>query len=93
MLTAQYNSWFDILQTQLQEPVGGIYDEEILRLLTDNSEDDFEVFSEDEDDDFYDRILDIGQPSTREVDYSDDDLMLDAGQWSGTTVDRNNEAR
>jgi hypothetical protein len=65
------------LQTQLAEPVGGSYDNEILDALRDDSEDDFEVFSED--DDFDERILDIGQSSGREVDYSDDhDQMLDA---------------
>jgi hypothetical protein len=79
------------LQTQLAEPVGGSYDNEILDALRDDSEDDFEVFSED--DDFDERILDIGQSSGREVDYSDDDdQMLDAGQSSGTEVDHSDDA-
>jgi hypothetical protein len=88
-----YTNGFDILQTQLAEPFGGSYDNEILDALRDDSEDNFEVFSEDEDDDFYERILDIGQSSGREVDYSDDhDQMLDAGQSSGTKVDRSDDA-
>ncbi|CAN6282379.1 unnamed protein product [Urochloa humidicola] len=61
---------------QFQEPDGGSYDEEVHEALRDDSEDDFEVFSEDEDDEFYDRLLEAGQSSGMAIDYdnhSDDD--------------------
>jgi hypothetical protein len=60
------------LQTQLEEPDGASYDQEVVEALRDESEDDFEVFREDEDDDFYDRILEAGKLSGVAIDYNDD---------------------
>ncbi|KAF8722010.1 hypothetical protein HU200_022634 [Digitaria exilis] len=62
-----------IFQTQSQEPDGASYDQEVLETLRDDSEDDFKVLSEDEDDDdFYDRMFEVGQSSGMAIDYNDD---------------------
>ena len=53
-----------ILQTQLQEPDGASYDQEVLNAI----EDDFEGVSEDEDDCFYDSMLDVGESSGMAID-------------------------
>ncbi|CAL4942993.1 unnamed protein product [Urochloa decumbens] len=61
---------------RLQEPDGASYDQEVLEALRDDSKDDFGVFSEDEDDDFYNILLEAGQSSGMAIDYdngSDDD--------------------
>nr|CAB3499071.1 unnamed protein product [Digitaria exilis] len=56
-----------------QEPDGASYDQEVLETLRDDSEDDFKVLSEDEDDDdFYDRMFEVGQSSGMAIDYNDD---------------------
>uniref|UniRef100_A0A0E0H2J4 NB-ARC domain-containing protein n=2 Tax=Oryza TaxID=4527 RepID=A0A0E0H2J4_ORYNI len=52
------------------------YDQEALGALSDNSEDDVEVFNEDEDDDFYDEMLEVGQSSGTAI--NDDDGSNDA---------------
>ena len=57
-----------ILQTQLQEPDGASYDQEVLNAIEDDSEDDFEGVSEDEDDCFYDSMLDVGESSGMAID-------------------------
>ena len=59
------------MQTQLEEHDGASYDQEVVEALRDDREDDFEVFSDDEDDDFYDRMLEAGQSSGMAIDYSD----------------------
>lgn len=60
------------MQTQLQESDGASYDQEVLDAIGNDSEDDFECFSEDEDDDFYDSMLDVGQSSGLAIDYQND---------------------
>ncbi|RLN38564.1 putative disease resistance RPP13-like protein 1 [Panicum miliaceum] len=75
----QLQEWAEWQQAQMSEPRyqleehdGASYDQEVVEALRDDSEDDFEVFSEDEDDDdFYDRILEAGQSSGMAIDYSD----------------------
>lgn len=63
------------MQTQLQEPDGASYDydqdQEVLEALRDDSDDDPDVFNEDEDDDFYDTLLEVGQSSGMAIDYDD----------------------
>jgi len=61
-----------ILQTQLQEPDGASYDQEVLNAIEDDSEDDFEGVSEDEDDCFYDSMLDVGESSGMAIDCNND---------------------
>uniref|UniRef100_I1PD04 NB-ARC domain-containing protein n=1 Tax=Oryza glaberrima TaxID=4538 RepID=I1PD04_ORYGL len=66
------------LQQQLQQPEfdNASYDQEAIGALSDNSEDDVEVFNEDEDDDFYDEMLEVGQSSGTAI--NDDDGSNDA---------------
>jgi len=56
------------VQTQLQEPDGASYDQEVLNAI----EDDFEGVSEDEDDCFYDSMLDVGESSGMAIDCNND---------------------
>ncbi|CAD6205709.1 unnamed protein product [Miscanthus lutarioriparius] len=53
---------------QLQEPDGASYNQEVLNAIEDDSEDDFEGVSEDEDDCFYDSMLDVGESSGMAID-------------------------
>nr|CAB3494096.1 unnamed protein product [Digitaria exilis] len=63
----------NIEELESQEPDGASYDQEVLETLRDDSEDDFKVLSEDEDDDdFYDRMFEVGQSSGMAIDYNDD---------------------
>ncbi|CAD6344094.1 unnamed protein product [Miscanthus lutarioriparius] len=53
---------------QLQEPDSASYNQEVLNAIEDDSEDDFEGVSEDEDDCFYDSMLDVGESSGMAID-------------------------
>uniref|UniRef100_J3LQG1 NB-ARC domain-containing protein n=1 Tax=Oryza brachyantha TaxID=4533 RepID=J3LQG1_ORYBR len=59
-------------EDKLQEFDNVSYDPEVLHALSDDSEDDFEPFDEDEDDNIYDEMLDVGQSSRTAINGDDE---------------------